>query len=188
MQFYKQFAFCPRCGHRYGPEAFNVSDVAYLCNRCAYRFYQNSTPSSTAVIPASHCPAEILMLTRATEPDIGKLALPGGFLRYAEESSEGVKREVCEETLLDVTIDRLLCSSLVDYLYLGTRVSVLELAFLTRPVETDIRGLHTSEASRLGYYDVAELIDEPSRLAFPEHRRVLECYRECSLGPSRQIL
>ena len=91
MQYYEQFAFCPRCGDKYGPEAFEASDVLFQCGRCSYSFYQNSIPSSTAVIPARHCPTEVLMLTRATEPNVGKLALPGGFLRYAEEPAESLR-------------------------------------------------------------------------------------------------
>lgn len=176
MRFYERFSYCPCCGGKYGEHDFDSSDISFTCVRCGDRFYQNSIPSSSAVIPAMSCPGEILLLTRATEPNRGKLALPGGILRYGEIPAEGAKREVKEETLLDVTIERLLCETLVDYGYQGTKISVLELAFLTHPVDADVDGIRTQEASCLGYYKVGDLLRGPSPFAFPEQRMVLEHY------------
>lgn len=176
--FFEHFSYCPRCGNKYAAEDFDPSEILFTCSQCSYAFYQNSIPSSSAVIPAKRHPGEILLLTRRAKPGIGKIALPGGFLRYGEQPAECIRREVKEETLLDVSIDRLLCEILVDYHYRCSRISVLELSFLTRPLDVDVRQLRTSEASRVEYYHVGPLIEEPSRLAFPEQRRVLERYRQ----------
>jgi 8-oxo-dGTP pyrophosphatase MutT (NUDIX family) len=178
MQRYEQIAHCPRCGDPYGPDSFLASEIAFQCSRCSYVFYQNSVPSASILIPSASIPGQVLLMTRATEPEVGKVALPGGFLRYGEDPAEGARREAREETLLDVAIDRLLVSFLLDYCYLGVQLSVLELSFLAYPIGIDLTGLHTSEACLLAFYPVAEVLMEPNRLAFPEQTRVLACYLE----------
>jgi len=187
MQRYEQIAFCPRCGNRYGADAFLTSEMAFECSRCSDVFYQNSVPSTSILIPSASDPAQALLMTRATAPSVGKIALPGGFLRYGEDPEEGARREALEETLLDVVIDRLLIPLRVDYCYLGAQLSVLELAFLARPIGIDLSGLHTSEASRLAFYPVAEILKGPDRLAFPEQTRALACYLE-GLDQRRRIV
>lgn len=177
-QFFEQISFCPRCGKQYAPEDFDPGDVLFTCARCQHPFYQNSIPSCSAVIPAMDRPTEVLLLTRRTKPHIGKIALPGGFLRYDEEPAQAVVREVKEETLLEVRVEMLLREILIDYQYRGTRLSVLELSFLTKPVAVDVRGLRTSEAAGVAYYDVPTLLADPSGLAFPEQWHVLARYRE----------
>jgi hypothetical protein len=79
---------------------------------------------------------------------------------------------VKEETLLDVTIEKLLYETLADDQYQGTRISVLELAFLSQAVDADVDAVCTPEASCLGYYEAGELLQRPSR--FAEQRRLLE--------------
>jgi ADP-ribose pyrophosphatase YjhB (NUDIX family) len=106
------------------------------------------------------------------------LGLPGGFLQYGEPPGDAVRREVLEEVLIDVELDRVLDSYLVDYEYRGERVSVIEVVFLSRPVDYDVRTIRSSEASSVGYYDVSEILDTASRLAFPEQQQSLRRYTE----------
>jgi 8-oxo-dGTP diphosphatase len=40
---------------------------------------------------------EVLMITRAHEPDVGKYALPGGHLEYGEDPKSSCLRELEEE-------------------------------------------------------------------------------------------
>lgn len=44
---------------------------------------------------------QVLLVERGNEPYRGRLALPGGFLRAAEELEEAARRELVEETALD---------------------------------------------------------------------------------------
>jgi ADP-ribose pyrophosphatase YjhB (NUDIX family) len=173
---YETLAFCPRCGARYPAGAFDPVDVRFVCEGCGYEFFQNSTPSCVAVVPQAGAPSNVLLLTRSTAPAIGKLGLPGGFMRHAEPPRDAVCREVREETSLQITIDRPLGETMVVYPYCGAVVSVLEMAFVAHPVEVDLTGVATGEASSIGYCDASAIVADARELAFPEHRLVLERY------------
>ena len=180
MRSFELFSYCPRCGKKYSEQDWDSADALFACTGCGYCFYQTSVPSATVVIPAKNSPGKILLLKRATDPNRGKLALPGRFLRYDEDPAEAARREAKEETLLDVTIERLLCATLVNYEYQSTLISIFELAYLARPVGAALR-VDTPEASCLAFYDARELLKKTGCLAFPEQRRVLETYEASSM-------
>lgn len=48
----------------------------------------------------------LLLIRRATAPEIGRWSLPGGRVEHGETMAEAVVREVREETGLDVVCDR----------------------------------------------------------------------------------
>jgi ADP-ribose pyrophosphatase YjhB (NUDIX family) len=176
MLRYQLIQYCPRCGQKYAVDAFDAVEVCYRCTRCSFAFYQNSVPSTSILIPAKHSPAQILLMARATEPCLNKLALPGGFLAYGEVPEEGARREAEEETLLTVTIDRLLTTYLLDYYYAGAQISVLELAFLALPVDGVPDDIHTAEASHLAFYNASWIKDHADMLAFPEQVGSVNAY------------
>jgi ADP-ribose pyrophosphatase YjhB (NUDIX family) len=105
------------------------------------------------------------------------LGLPGGFLQYHEQPDKAVQREAAEEIGVAVVVDQLLDSYLVDYEFRGSVVSVVELAFLCRPIDADLRDIRTAEAQGAGYYDVRDILASPAKLAFAEQARALERYR-----------
>jgi 8-oxo-dGTP diphosphatase len=55
-----------------------------------------------------HRGGKIVVVKRENEPAKGLWSIPGGLLELGERVYDGVKREVMEETGLDVEIDRLL--------------------------------------------------------------------------------
>ena len=181
MRRYEQFAYCPRCGGKYGETSFSPTDFAFHCSQCCFVFYQNCVPAATVVIPEKNSLGSILLLKRATEP-AGKLALPGGFLRYGEDPAECARREALEETLLDVKIERVLCVYLLEYTYLGAKMSILEVSYLTNPIMADIARIRTEEASALGYYKVDRCLEEADRFAFPEQLAALKSYQRLAFA------
>lgn len=146
----------------------------FACRACAYEFFQHSSPAATAVVPSCDHADQIVLLTRSTPPGKGLLGLPGGFLHYGEEPAAGVAREVREEIEIDITVDRLLDAYTVDYEYKGARVKVVELVFLTQPIEWRGAGVRTGEASEIGLFSVREA--SRLSLAFPEQRQALARY------------
>jgi ADP-ribose pyrophosphatase YjhB (NUDIX family) len=173
-----QFRYCPKCGMEYRRADFRAPSTSFGCARCGYEFFQNSSPASTAVLGSRSRPTEIVLLTRTTAPGEGLLGLPGGFLQYREPPYDGVRREVAEEIGIHAEVDRLLDAYLVDYPFRGAIVSVLELVFLCAPIEVSFNQVQSSEASAVGYYDVRDVLQSPSRLAFPEQQQALRRYRD----------
>lgn len=176
MQHHERYRFCPCCGGAYAPDSYRATGGYFQCRSCGYHFYQNAKPSCTAVIADPGDPERILLLTRATPPHIGKLALPGGFLDYGEAPEYAVAREVLEETELEVVSSRLLCVTPLDYEYLGERLAVMEVAFWVDVGKSRLSGGATGEASRLAFYSLHETLRDESQLAFPEHASVLRHY------------
>ncbi len=174
---YEHYAFCPRCGERYRSEDFDAADFVFHCRACRYDFYQNSVPSATGVVPCKSDPAKVLLIQRGTPPAIGKRALPGGILRLGESPADGARREVLEEIHLDLRVERLLCTTMVDYEYRGMRVAILEIAFQMEAAEL-AQARTSEEACDMGFYDVSDVLRESSELAFPEQINALRAYRD----------
>jgi ADP-ribose pyrophosphatase YjhB (NUDIX family) len=92
--------FCSFCGTAY------AAPVAYprTCIQCKTTIWSNPIPVSVVLVPIvdgnSH---GLLVVRRAIAPQIGKLALVGGFLEDHESWQVGGAREVKEET--DIAID-----------------------------------------------------------------------------------
>ncbi|MEX1670977.1 NUDIX domain-containing protein, partial [Zhongshania guokunii] len=92
--------FCYECGH--GLELRFLSEDERFreqCPSCGYIHYLNPKIQVT-VVAQNGC--KILWMQRATEPGIGRWALPGGFMELGESLREASARELREETGLDV--------------------------------------------------------------------------------------
>ena len=65
------------------------------------RRYKNPIPTVDIVIEQA---SKILMIRRRNEPYRGYLALPGGFVNEGERVEDAARREVNEETSLDICL------------------------------------------------------------------------------------
>ncbi len=85
------FVHCHHCGSAYGNDAWPRA-----CDECGAMTYRNPTPVAVALIPMTG--GGLLTIRRGIEPEVGKLALPGGFVDFAETWQEACARELLEET------------------------------------------------------------------------------------------
>ena len=74
----------------------------------------------------------VLFIQRATDPEKGMLALPGGYVDIDETAEVALRREVREEVNLEVDPLQFLCTQTNDYFYQGITYPVLDLFFVTR--------------------------------------------------------
>ncbi|MCS7139296.1 MAG: NUDIX hydrolase [Candidatus Nezhaarchaeota archaeon] len=105
----------------------------------------------------------IVLVKRKRPPYEGFWALPGGFVEYGEAVEEAVKREVKEETGLDVEIRGLIgVYSKPDR---DPRGHVISIAYLTTEVGGQLRGSEETEVSE--FYTI------PDKMAF-DHNSIIQ--------------
>ena len=125
------FRFCPVCGS----EAFAVHDArSKRCAHCGFTYYHNAAASTVALIENSR--GELLVVRRALPPAQGTLDLPGGFVDPGETLDEGCRREVREETGLEVTAMEFLFSLPNRYEYSGFVVDTTDCFFRCQVADT----------------------------------------------------
>jgi 8-oxo-dGTP diphosphatase len=95
MAALKGWRFCPRCA----VEIENDGRKA-RCPSCGLVEYAYSVPTVSALVVDDE--GRVLLARRKSEPDAGRWDLPGGFLEEGEHPLEGLRRELHEETGVDV--------------------------------------------------------------------------------------
>ncbi len=88
---YTQYSYCSYCGH-----PFEI-DQAWprLCAACGNTSFLNPLPVSVVLLPVDD---GLLVVRRNIEPQIGRLALPGGYINRGESWQQAGARELFEET------------------------------------------------------------------------------------------
>jgi ADP-ribose pyrophosphatase YjhB (NUDIX family) len=87
--------FCPRCG-----EAIEKVEDRAECRACGYTGYANPVPATEAVCFDGR--GRVLLGRRAVDPGAGLWDLPGGFLHENEHPLDALRREIREETSLEL--------------------------------------------------------------------------------------
>jgi ADP-ribose pyrophosphatase YjhB (NUDIX family) len=150
---------CPRCGGA----LTRVDDGALGCPDCGSRYYAHSMPTANAIVVDGE--GRVLMGRRAHEPEQGKWDVLGGFVHEGEEPEAALRRELKEETGLDVEPEGFLGAWLDVYGAGEGAVSTLNLVWTAR-----VAGGEMAPAD-----DVAELAwFAPDELPPPE-----ECAFDC---------
>lgn len=87
---------CSFCGERFAPDSLWPRE----CAGCGNKSYQNPLPVVVVLVPVGE---GIVGVRRNIEPQKGTVTLPGGFLDLGESWQEGGRREVLEETGIEIT-------------------------------------------------------------------------------------
>jgi 8-oxo-dGTP diphosphatase len=87
--------FCPVCG-----EAIDKVEDRVECLACGYVGYANPVPGAEAVCFDER--GRVLLGRRALDPGKGLWDLPGGFLHEDEHPLDALRREIREETALEI--------------------------------------------------------------------------------------
>lgn len=131
----------------------------YWLRRYAIRVYQTTfTVSAAAVVVNPE--GKVLILHHILRPATG-WGLPGGFLDHGEQADEAIRRELREETGIELIDVRLLRMNTI-----GRHIEIL---FSAR--SNDVGQILSSEIDAIGWYSVEELPDPLPG----DQRRSIEC-------------
>lgn len=120
----EKFHYCPVCGSG----RFVVNNFkSKRCLHCGFVYYFN--PSAAVACFVRDRTGRVLVAVRANEPAAGSWDLPGGFVDMDETGEEAVRRELKEETGLDIGDVRYLFSEPNTYPYSGFDVQTLDMFF-----------------------------------------------------------
>lgn len=156
----RDWAHCPRCAAtlvRTVPDGDDEERL--LCRACGLVLYENPAPTASAVVVDEH--GRVLLTRRGIEPFRGMWDLPGGFIRPGEDGEGAARRELAEETGLEIATGRVL--AIVPDRYGQDGVATLNIFYLARVVRGE--GRPASDVSELGWFGRDEL-PPAARVAF----------------------
>jgi ADP-ribose pyrophosphatase YjhB (NUDIX family) len=161
------WTYCPRC------RAELAGDSARLeCPSCGFVVYASSKPTASALCVDD---GRLMLTRRAFEPFKGRWDLPGGFLDEGEHPLEGVKRELREETGLEIEPDRFFGIWIDRYGGDSTAATTLNLYWTARVVAGE--PVPADDVTEIGWFAPQELPPD-EELAFANVREVLRAWRD----------
>lgn len=87
--------FCPSCA-----APIEHGEGRVTCDACGFVAYANPAPTACALVVDDE--GRVLLARRAHEPYAGHWDLPGGYLEESEHPLECIRRELREETGLEI--------------------------------------------------------------------------------------
>lgn len=94
MSLLTGWRFCPSCATRLESEPDHLH-----CPGCDARYWANSVPGVQVLVERD---GRVLLGRRRNDPGAGLWDIPGGFLHEGENAVDGLRREVREETGLEI--------------------------------------------------------------------------------------
>lgn len=163
-QLIEAYTHCPICGSN----DYARNGRGRACGGCGHKDFDNPITAVGAFILDDQ--DRVLLIRRAKDPAMGKLAPPGGFVDAGESLEQAIRRELAEEVGLDVQDMRYLSSHPNDYVYNGRGRPVCDVFFTARTHSFDVV-LQADEASEWHLLPLSEI--DPTELPFDSMRHAL---------------
>jgi ADP-ribose pyrophosphatase YjhB (NUDIX family) len=141
------YRYCPRCGTQ--PMEIRPPHLT-MCAFCGLELFHNAAAAAAVILVDRE--DRTLLIRRAHEPAKGKLGFAGGFVDNGESVEAGLRREVREETGLEISSLTFLTSHPNVYPYRGVIYHTIDMFFVAHVA--DFRGALPLDA-------VAELVVMP---------------------------
>jgi len=98
----REYRFCPRCAGRLEERVLKEGEPGRLvCERCGFVFYLGPKLVAGAIAELDR---GIVLIQRDIEPGYGKWTFPGGFVERGERAEAAARREVLEESGLEIEV------------------------------------------------------------------------------------
>jgi len=150
---------CSFCGTRFNDDA----PWPRRCINCGNSTYRNPLPVAVVLLPMAD---GVVVVRRNIEPRKGTLTLPGGYIDLGETWQEGARRELLEETGIEIDKNDLLLYDVRNGLD-----NTLVIMGLAKEMPLNALKPFTSKETQ-----EVTLIDRPIELGFPLHTEVVKRY------------
>jgi ADP-ribose pyrophosphatase YjhB (NUDIX family) len=152
----KPFNFCPSCGTAMR-DAERFGQMRRVCPACHYVQFDDPKVAAGAFIQQD---GKILLVKRGVEPEIGKWALPAGYVDYGEDPAEAAIRETLEETGLQIQI-----TDLFDVILTHSLNEVIFIIYRAEPIGGELQADDdVEEVAWFGKDDIPEVAFDSTRL------------------------
>jgi 8-oxo-dGTP diphosphatase len=91
----EDWTYCPRCR-----TDLTCDEKRLECPACGFIVYGSSKPTASALVIGDD--GRLLLARRAADPFRGRWDMPGGFLEEGEHPLDGLRRELREETGVEI--------------------------------------------------------------------------------------
>ena len=158
----KRAKYCPACATGLHREPVGGRD-RLRCPGCGLVLFQNPASATAAVVLDGR--RRVLLIRRAIEPFRDHWALPAGYQEVDETPAEAARREVLEETGIEIETIRLL-----DLVFIpdDPRKPANLAIFLCRPMGGELCA--GDDASEVAWYSLEDL---PEDIGFDNRERIL---------------
>ena len=134
--------FCPSCGAAFIQKRLDDVERPY-CESCQQFYFPGN---HVAVVAFLEWNDKLLLTQRNQDPGLGMWALPGGFVDPGEAPEPAVRREIREETGLDIKITGL------QAVYPKGGIGLADLVIVYRAAVTAGEARAGHEASAVAWY------------------------------------
>lgn len=155
-----KYRFCSICG---GP--IQKKGIHLACTNCPFVNYQNPRPTVSGILLYN---GKLLLTRRGRDPFKGAWDFPGGFMEQNETPEEAIRREMKEETGLDVSVVKLVGIYPGFYPLKFDPVALLSIVYLLRSPHDRVVARDDVEEGK--WFSLHRL---PRRIAFNNHVRIL---------------
>lgn len=165
--------YCPRCR-----SGLAGNELRRSCPECGFVAYASSKPTAGALCEDGE--GRVLLARRAHEPFLGRWDIPGGFLEEGEDPLDGMRRELREETGLEVEPLDYLGAWMDRYGGDSTAEATLNMYWTARVLRGEPRA--ADDVSELAWFAADEL-PSADELAFENVPLVLSAWRDRYASP-----
>jgi 8-oxo-dGTP diphosphatase len=155
-----EFEYCPTCGNPLD-SAEEDGRCRMKCAECGFIQYRNPAAAVGVLIRRG---GEVLLVQRRYEPYMGKWVIPSGFIEYDEDLKGAARREVAEETGLDVELTGLLSA---ESCFDDPRGNAILILFAGQITGGSLEA--GDDAEQVAFFP----LDGLPEIAFEAHRKVL---------------